>query len=132
MRKSKIVSHSSEAIKRLPDQSDWVRNAAMTDEEIDAAIASDPDEAALDDHWMEHGVVVRSKARFVMCTNNKKYASNLTLHKVYKVIADESSDKSGWLHIVDETGKGGFYPVDCFVPVQIPFEAERDFDLMAV
>jgi hypothetical protein len=41
-----------------PDQSDWARNAAMTDEEIEAAIASDPDEANLDDDWMEQGTVV--------------------------------------------------------------------------
>ena len=59
MQKSKIVSYSSEEIKRLPDQSDWARNAAMTDEEIDAAIASDPDEADLDDNWIKHGIVVK-------------------------------------------------------------------------
>ncbi len=52
MKQSKIVEYSSEEVKRLPDESNWAANAAMTDEEIDAAIASDPDEAGLGDEWM--------------------------------------------------------------------------------
>lgn len=40
---SKIVSYTSEELDKLPDESDWEANAAMTDEEIEAAIASDPD-----------------------------------------------------------------------------------------
>lgn len=41
-----VVSYSSEELDQLPDESDWEANAAMTDEEIEAAIASDPDETA--------------------------------------------------------------------------------------
>lgn len=57
MNKSKIVRYSSEEVKRLPSESDWEQNSAMSDEEIEAAIASDPEEADLGDGWMEHGTV---------------------------------------------------------------------------
>lgn len=57
MKQLKLVRYSSEEVKRLPSESDWARSAAMTDEEIEAAIASDPDEAGLGDEWMEHGTV---------------------------------------------------------------------------
>src|SRR5215213_3514157 len=49
MKKSKIVSYSSEELEQLPSESDWEANAAMTDEEILAAIADDPDDAELVD-----------------------------------------------------------------------------------
>jgi hypothetical protein len=39
-----------------PSHTDWARNAAMTDEEIEAAIASDPDDPG--DDWVDHAVVV--------------------------------------------------------------------------
>lgn len=57
MKQSKIVEYSSEEVKRLPSKSNWEASAAMTDEEIEAAIANDPDEAALGDEWIEHGTI---------------------------------------------------------------------------
>lgn len=38
-------------IARGEDRSDWERANAMTDEEIEAAIASDPDEAGMEVDW---------------------------------------------------------------------------------
>lgn len=41
------------------DRTDWARVRALTDEEIEAAIASDPDAAPpLDAEWFEHARVV--------------------------------------------------------------------------
>jgi len=133
MKKSKIASYSSEEVKQLSDQSDWEGNAAMTDEEIHAAIASDPDEANLGNNWMERGIVIRSKARFVMLVNRKSQLPNLIVHKVYKVIREpigsEKEDQDGLLRIVDETGQTSLYPAEYFVPVQLPIEAEQSFEL---
>lgn len=54
-RKEHIVSYSAEelAAKRARGEthSDWERAAAMTDEEIEADIASDPDEAGMAVDW---------------------------------------------------------------------------------
>lgn len=50
-RSGNIVSYTSEEIKEMiargEDRSDWERANAMTDAEIEAAIASDPDEAGI-------------------------------------------------------------------------------------
>src|SRR6187200_2118551 len=39
-----IVRYSAEEMSKLPSRSDWERATRMTEEEIEAAIASDPDE----------------------------------------------------------------------------------------
>ena len=59
MTKSKNVRYTTEDLKKLPNESDWERAAAVTDEDIEAAVATDPDEAGLDDAWMENAIVAR-------------------------------------------------------------------------
>jgi hypothetical protein len=133
MTKSRIVSYSSEEVKQLPDQSDWEGNAAMTDEEIHAAIASDPDEADLGSDWMVRGTIIRNEPRFVMLINAKAQLPNLIVHKVYKVIREPVERKDGeqrdLLGLIDETGKSSLYPAEYFVPVQFPISAEQSFEL---
>ena len=113
MKKSRTVSYSSEEVKRLPDESDWAGSAAMTEDEIRAAIASDPEEAALGDDWMKRGTVVRRKARFVMCINNQGNGASLTLRRVYKVIPDEKGEKRQMIRIVDDTGEDYLFSASC-------------------
>lgn len=54
-RKERIVRYSAEELvakpKRGESRSDWARSAAMTNEEIEADIASDPDEAGMVVDW---------------------------------------------------------------------------------
>jgi len=58
-RNGNIVSYTSEELAAMrargEDKSDYARANAMTDEEIAAAIASDPDEAGIvwSDEWMK-------------------------------------------------------------------------------
>jgi uncharacterized protein (DUF4415 family) len=65
MSKEKNVKHTSEELKQLKDESDWERAAGMTDEEIEAADAQDPEVAGIDDAWMDKAEVVRSPKRAV-------------------------------------------------------------------
>jgi uncharacterized protein (DUF4415 family) len=58
MSNSKIVRYTTDELKNMPSESDWARAAAMTDEEILAAIATDPDEADVGDDWMERAIVI--------------------------------------------------------------------------
>ncbi|MBA2468881.1 MAG: BrnA antitoxin family protein [Chloroflexia bacterium] len=56
MQKSEsIVRYTAEELRRKRErgesQSDWARAAAMTEEELEAAIASDPDEAGWEYDW---------------------------------------------------------------------------------
>ncbi len=129
MKKSRIVSYTSEELKQMPDESDWEANAAMTDEEIEAAIASDPEEAAMHEGWLERAKARRHKARFVMCINNKGYKRNLTIHKVYRMIADAEADRLKMVRIVDDSGEEGLHPLSRFVLVQLSVEAERTFEV---
>jgi len=57
MSESQIVSYTSEEVKRLPSKSDWKLAATMTDEEIEAADALDPEVAGLDEAWMKNALV---------------------------------------------------------------------------
>ncbi len=53
MRKERIVRHTARelAAKRGASRSDWAKAAAMTDEQLEASIAADPDEAGMVMDW---------------------------------------------------------------------------------
>ncbi len=66
-KKERIVRYSAEELQAMRErgesQSDWVRAAAMTDAEIEAAIAADPDEAGMTVDWAKASVdMPRAKA----------------------------------------------------------------------
>jgi uncharacterized protein (DUF4415 family) len=57
-KRGNIVSYSAEELKEMiergEDQTDWARVDAMTEAELEAAIASDPDWADIPRDWYEH------------------------------------------------------------------------------
>ena len=56
MSKSRIVRYDP---KKHKDRTDWARVAALTDEEIAAAVASDPDAAPLlTEEWFRHATLL--------------------------------------------------------------------------
>jgi uncharacterized protein (DUF4415 family) len=59
-KKERIVRYSTEELRaaraRGESQSDWARAAAMTNAEIEAAVAADPDEAAMTVDWARASV----------------------------------------------------------------------------
>jgi uncharacterized protein (DUF4415 family) len=65
MRNKKTVKYTSEELRKMKDASDWDRAAGMTDEEIEAADAQDPEVAGIDDAWMDKAEVVRSPKKAV-------------------------------------------------------------------
>jgi hypothetical protein len=69
------------------------------------------------------------KPKYVMCMNNAGYLVSLTRRRVYKNIASEQEAQGGWVRVVDDTEEDYLFPASRFVPVQIPQEAEQDFDL---
>jgi len=50
-KKENIKTYTAEQISRMEDRSDWAHAEAMTFEQIEAAIASDPDEAGMEIDW---------------------------------------------------------------------------------
>ncbi len=54
-RKARIARYTDDQLRTMcergEDKSDWTQAAGMTESEIEAAIASDPDEAGMDVDW---------------------------------------------------------------------------------
>ena len=65
-RKGSIVSYSAEELKAMvergEDETDWARVDAMSEMELDAAIASDPDWADIPRDWYKHATPYYPKA----------------------------------------------------------------------
>lgn len=63
-----IVRYSRETLQSMRHASDWKKAASLTDEEIDAIEAGDPDLQGIDDSWLEAAEIVfpQSKAQLTL------------------------------------------------------------------
>ena len=57
---------------------------------------------------------------FVVCVRNEGYEASLELHKIYRVLPDHDAGKDGDIRVIDESGEDYLYPVDWFVPIEVP------------
>jgi hypothetical protein len=64
------------------------------------------------------------QSTFVLCIRNEG-CDDLKPRMVYQVLPDESAARDGYLRVVDESGEDYLYPVDCFVPVELPEAAVK-------
>jgi len=66
-KRGNIVSYTAEELKEMiergEDQTDWARVDAMTEAELDAAIARDPDWADIPRDWYKHATPRDSKGK---------------------------------------------------------------------
>lgn len=58
MSEKNIVRKTAEEIEQMESRTDWERVDALTDEEIEAAVAEDPDAELLDAEWFERAELV--------------------------------------------------------------------------
>jgi len=56
----------------------------------------------------------------VVCIDNSAYPASLELHKIYRVLADDSATAGGDLRVVDESAEDYLYPADWFAAVELP------------
>jgi hypothetical protein len=61
-----------------------------------------------------------SETQFVVCVKNDDYAASLEVRKIYRVIPDDGGAKHQLVRVVDESGEDYLYPVDYFVPLELP------------
>jgi hypothetical protein len=61
---------------------------------------------------------------FALCIENKD-CEDLVRRKIYQVIADEESEKEGYLRVIDESGEDYLYPQSYFILVQLPRKAQE-------
>ncbi len=62
--------------------------------------------------------------RFVLCLRNEG-CEDLEPRKVYQVIPDEAAAEDGYIRVIDESGEDYLYPLDYFVPIELPQDAEK-------
>lgn len=65
--------------------------------------------------------------RYAMCVKNRGYPASLEVRKVYRVIPDESAERSRMVRVIDETGEDYLYPAGYFIAVELPRGAVRLF-----
>lgn len=62
---------------------------------------------------------------FAVCINNRGYPTSLELHKIYRVLPDESAAEDGDIRVIDESGEDYLYSADRFVEVELPQTVRR-------
>ncbi len=64
---------------------------------------------------------------YVLCISNEKYPVSLEARKIYQCVPDTRAEAHGQIRVIDESGEDYLYPVDIFLPIEIPEEATRAF-----
>ncbi len=72
-----------------------------------------------------------SKKHYVICVKSKGYRASLDVRKVYQAIPDAGAAKHGLIRVIDESGEDYLYPVEFFVPIEIPKAAHDTLSLYA-
>lgn len=60
-----------------------------------------------------------TRVRFVVCLDNAGYGASLDVRKLYRVVADDKSEKLGLLRVVDESGEDYLYPKKLFAAIDV-------------
>ncbi|MBW4633489.1 MAG: hypothetical protein KME30_16815 [Iphinoe sp. HA4291-MV1] len=58
--------------------------------------------------------------QFAVCINNAHYPASLELHKIYQVFPDDDAARDGDIRIIDESGEDYLYPLQYFIPIDLP------------
>jgi hypothetical protein len=66
----------------------------------------------------------RTTRKFVLCIRNED-CEDLEPRKVYLVLPDERAAKDGYIRVIDESGEDYLYPLDYFLPIELPKQAEK-------
>jgi hypothetical protein len=67
----------------------------------------------------------KSALKFVVCVNNAEYPASLELHKIYRVLPDEDAAADSDIRVIDESGEDYLYPLEWFVPIEVPQVVEE-------
>ena len=67
--------------------------------------------------------------RVAICINDGGYTDDLKVRTAYKVLSDESAEKSNYVRIIDETGEDYLYPASCFVFTDLPNNISNIFTI---
>jgi hypothetical protein len=57
---------------------------------------------------------------FVLCIRNDDYPASIEKRKIYRTLPDPKANQQNFIRIIDESEEDYLYPIDYFVPIQIP------------
>ena len=61
----------------------------------------------------------KGASQFAICINTDD-SDLLTLHKIYRILSDESAARSGYIRVIDNEGEDYLYPSEYFIFVDFP------------
>jgi len=67
----------------------------------------------------------KHKFRLAVCIRNDGYPASLERRKIYRLLADATAEKSGYVRIVDESGEDYLYPAQYFMSIDLPAAVKR-------
>lgn len=70
-------------------------------------------------------MIKKNQHPFVVCVKNQRYKASLEVRKIYTVLPDEAACQQGLLRVIDESGEDYLYPIDFFVPLELPKKIEN-------
>jgi hypothetical protein len=73
--------------------------------------------------------MLSSNPKFVVCIKKDDYPASLEPRKIYETVPDVEAATHQLIRIIDESGEDYLYPVDYFVPIELPKAAEEGFSL---
>ena len=62
---------------------------------------------------------------FAVCVDNRGYPASLELHKIYRIVPDDTAADDGDIRVVDESGEDYLYSADRFVEIEPPQRVKR-------
>jgi hypothetical protein len=64
---------------------------------------------------------------YLVCIGTGGFRASLVIRRVYERLLDPDSEKRGLFRVIDETGEDYLYPIDLFVPIELPVAAGKAF-----
>jgi hypothetical protein len=72
------------------------------------------------------------ETQFVVCIENEGYVASLELRKIYLLVADADAAEHQLIRVIDESGEDYLYPVEYFVPIELPQAVEKAFSVTTI
>ena len=66
-----------------------------------------------------------TKAKFLVCVDNRGYPASLEVWKLYEVVPDSKAKKQEQVRVIDESGEDYLYPADRFIAIEVTTEQIR-------
>ena len=66
-----------------------------------------------------------SQHHFVICVDNSEYEASLERRKIYESVPNSEDARRGLLRVIDESGEDYLFPLDRFIPIDLPRKVEE-------